>query len=281
MSTAAQTQSWDRPSRRRCLRRMAKLPVDVTVLRSGIPDTFPGRAVDLGEGGVAAVLAGELTAGEAVAVELQFSPEDTPLRVRALVKHHDRLRSGMEFQGLSVEQKAAIRQWAAALESPPETGEPSGRDFDREGRSKPPAGHRRWLWPAVALLVLITLAVGWWRWNRGWNSLEAGLKTETAAGGIHAATHVPAEVMQKLITHRVNPDYPDAARRQNLSGVIVLDVLVGSDGFVKDVHPRNGPDVLSQAAVDALRWWRFEPYRIDGQPVAVETTVAVEFKPGL
>jgi outer membrane biosynthesis protein TonB len=36
---------------------------------------------------------------------------------------------------------------------------------------------------------------------------------------------------------------------------------------------------LAEAAMDALRWWRFEPYRVEGQPVVVETTVAVEFKP--
>ena len=85
--------------------------------------------------------------------------------------------------------------------------------------------------------------------------------------------------MEKLVIHRVDPDYPAAARPMNLQGVIVLDVIVGSDGSVADVHALNGPDVLARAAVDALRWWRFEPYRVNGQPVVVETTVAVEFKP--
>jgi protein TonB len=61
--------------------------------------------------------------------------------------------------------------------------------------------------------------------------------------------------------------------------VIVLDVVVDRDGSVIDVHALNGPEVLSRAAADALRWWRFEPYRVEGQPVVVKTTVAVEFKP--
>jgi protein TonB len=64
-----------------------------------------------------------------------------------------------------------------------------------------------------------------------------------------------------------------------LQGVIVLDVVVGRDGSVLDVRAQNGPEVLARAAADALRWWRFEPYRIDGKAVVVETTVAVEFKP--
>jgi protein TonB len=85
--------------------------------------------------------------------------------------------------------------------------------------------------------------------------------------------------MEKLVTHRVDPDYPAAAHPANLRGVIVLDVVVGRDGSVVNVKALNGPEILGQAAVDALRWWRFEPYRVDGKPVVVETTVAVEFRP--
>ena len=66
---------------------------------------------------------------------------------------------------------------------------------------------------------------------------------------------------------------------KNLQGIIVLDVTVGRDGSVVGVRARNGPDILAQSAVNALRWWRFQPYFIDGQASVVETTVAVEFKP--
>jgi protein TonB len=45
------------------------------------------------------------------------------------------------------------------------------------------------------------------------------------------------------------------------------------------MHALNGPEVLAQAAMEAMRWWRFEPYLVEGQPVVVETTVAMEFKP--
>jgi protein TonB len=44
------------------------------------------------------------------------------------------------------------------------------------------------------------------------------------------------------------------------------------------MRPLNGPDILSQAAMDALRWWKFEPYRLNGEPAVVETTLAVEFR---
>jgi len=72
--------------------------------------------------------------------------------------------------------------------------------------------------------------------------------------------------------------YPAEARRANLQGVIALDIVVGRDGSVVSMHALNGPDALVRAAMDALRWWKFEPYRVNGEPAVVETTVAVEFK---
>src|SRR6266446_8655512 len=105
MSAGAQAAWRDQPSRRRGMRYRVQAALDVTVLRSGIPDTLPGRLVNLGEGGVAAVLAGELLPGEAVGVEIRLPMASDPLRTRALVRHHDKLRAGMEFVGRSEERR--------------------------------------------------------------------------------------------------------------------------------------------------------------------------------
>jgi TonB family protein len=287
----AQPQGWDRPSRRRELRYRVQAPLDVTVLRSGIPDTVPGRSVNLGEGGVAAVLAGELLPGEAVGIEIRLSPASGPLRTRALVRHHDKLRSGMEFVGLSPEQQAAIRIWAGETKAEPEmavratipleAAAGKGSESGGSGGAQPPTRKRFGRgWVFFLLSAAILLAVLWWHWNRGWDELESGLQnTVKTSDGLQPQAHVAADVMEKLVIHRVDPDYPEAARPANLRGIIVLQVVVGRDGSVMDMHALNGPEVLAQAAMDALRWWRFEPYRVEGQPVVVETTVAVEFKP--
>jgi TonB family protein len=195
----------------------------------------------------------------------------------------------MEFVGLSAEQQAAIRDWAGGASAeveagarpriPGEAGEAPGKIETYSGGTPPPLRKpRRQTWIFLLLAAAIFLAVLWWRWNRGWEDLESGLQRSEQTTA-QPQTQVPADVMEKLVTHRVEPEYPAAARPGKLQGIIVLDVVVGRDGSVVNTRALNGPEILAQAAVDAMRWWRFEPYRVDGKPVVAETTVAVEFKP--
>jgi TonB family protein len=297
MAAKAQALGWDKPSRRRFLRFQAQAPLDVTVLRSGIPDTLPGRAVNLCERGIAAVLAGELVPGETVGIEIRLDGSAAPVRTRALVRYHDRLRCGMEFVGPSNQEQAAIRDWAAQVQAPPESAATAPKaeitdvedgERDRE-RGTPasshasglrrPARRRGWIVRLVAMIVLLVLMVFGWRWNRSWQELESGLAGHAATPGAQPKAHVPAQEMERLLIHRVEPEYPESIRATGLQGVIVLDIVVGRDGSVLKMKPLNGPDVLARSATDALRWWKFEPYRLNGEPVVVETTVAVEFKP--
>ncbi len=299
MAAGAQPSQWEGQTRRRVPRFELRTTLDVTVLRSGIPETLPGRALDVGERGIAAMLAGELMPDETVAIEVLLPLMSEPLRTRARVRYQDKLRCGLEFVGLSAEQQAAIR--ACAKETKTEAGvspKPAGAKAEKKKRDAEPSGggvepdsngaqeesrkkRRGWGW-AVLLILLVLAAVGagvfWWKWSRGWEELEAGLKSEQAAAAEKPQAQVPAEVMEKLLIHRVEPLYPAEARRANLQGVIALDIVVGRDGSVVSMHALNGPDVLVRAAMDALRWWKFEPYRLNGEPAVVETTVAVEFK---
>ena len=128
------------------------------------------------------------------------------------------------------------------------------------------------------MLAAFAVGVFWWHWNRGWEELESGLKNPESVSAAKAQAQVPAEVMERLLVHRVEPRYPAAAREANLQGIIAMDIVVGRDGSVLNVRPLNGPEVLTRAAMDALRWWKFQPYRVNGQPVVVETRMAVEFK---
>jgi TonB family protein len=266
--------------------------LDVTVLRSGIPDTVPGRAVNVCERGIAAMLAQELVPGESVAVEVQLSLAAPPLRARAVVRYQDKLRSGLEFVALTAEQREAIRNWAKEAKAETEVRErpaiaTATKSVDASGiprktwSSGAPRPRKKRFgmgWTILVILVAFAAGVLWWRWNRGWEELESDVRSPEAASAEKPRLQVSADVMEKLLVHRVAPSYPAEARKARLQGIIALDIVVGRDGSVVSMRPLNGPDVLARAALDALRWWKFEPYRVNGEPVAVETTVAVEFK---
>jgi TonB family protein len=265
--------------------------LDVTVLRSGIPDRVPGRSLNVCERGIAAMLAQELVVGETVAIEVQLSSMTSPLRVRAIVRYQDKLRIGLQFVGLSPEQRDAIRNWAKEAKAESEVSphrmfslSTKGAAGEGKGRSlsggAPRPRKKRFGIGWMIFLVFVAFAVGvfWWRWNQGWEELESGLRNSVMASAEKPQAQVSADVMQKLLVHRVEPTYPAEARKANLQGIIALDVVVGRDGSVVKMHALNGPEVLARAAMDALRWWKFEPYRLNGEPAVVETTVAVEFK---
>jgi TonB family protein len=302
MAAGTQTRAWIGPSRRRVPRFRMQAPLDVTVLRSGIPDTFPGRALNLCERGIGAVLAGELIPGETVELEVWFpAAQRQPLRARARVRYQDELRCGLEFLTATAEERTAIQDWAKNARAETEVKEKSAsssisydkitgsRETDvryvRDSRGgggggrggKPSKKKSTGAWLLAGSLAVIAAGGLWW-WNHQWQVLEAELNATASAQTEKPQAQVPAEVMQRLLLHRVEPVYPAEARQQNLQGVIALSIVVGRDGSVLNMRALNGPDVLARAAMDALRWWKFEPYRLNGEPAAVETTVAVEFK---
>jgi TonB family protein len=295
MVAGTQTRGWSGPSRRRVPRFRVQTPLDVTVLRSGIPDAVPGRSINVCERGIAAVLAGELNPGESVGVEVRLSAVGEPLRTRATVRYQDKLLYGLEFMALSEQQRSAIRDWAKearavtdatqspwlAAKSDVHAGErkihgPSASTTGPGFPGKPRKKRRTNRWLVAVLVLMIAAAVFWWKWNRGWAELESQRSDNLSAETTRV--QVPAEVMQKLLVHRVEPVYPADARKQHLQGIIAVDVIVGRDGSVESMRALNGPDVLAHAAMDALRWWKFEPYRVNNEAVVAETTLAVEFK---
>lgn len=264
---------------RRAFRHSVAVPLDVTVLRSGVPDCIPGRSLNVSERGLAAVVAGELRPGDSVGIEMRLPHANLPLMAKAVVRHQARLQCGLEFVGLSQEQQALIRQWnqgesEVRLEAAKAVPDIRVAPYHRRSRRRV---SQRFLWATLAVFVAIG-ALGWWQWYRVWGELESRLPSKAAAGE-QVVAQVPPSEMEHLLTHKVDPVYPEAAKQTKAQGMVVLDAVIGADGTVRNLKPVSGPDVLEPAALEAVRWWRFEPYRVNGKPVEVETTVAVEFQP--
>jgi TonB family protein len=77
--------------------------------------------------------------------------------------------------------------------------------------------------------------------------------------------------------HKTNPTYPEEARDEHLSGAVVLEAVIGTDGSVKEVKPLKGPALLVAAARDAVLLWSFEPPTYNGAPVELIVPIELTF----
>ena len=122
-------------------------------------------------------------------------------------------------------------------------------------------------------------------------SIAAGGKNLTGAKSAHrsevqraAAVEpagvllVPAEEAESSLLHRVEPDYPEAARREQMQGPVVLDVRTDRDGAIAEVKVISGQRLLADAAIAAVKQWRFRPRRVKGEPVEMQTQVTLNFR---
>jgi len=91
---------------------------------------------------------------------------------------------------------------------------------------------------------------------------------------LHAGMQAPRKIVD------VAPRYPMHAQRAHIEGVVVLDAVIDATGRVTDVRVTRSIQLLDQAAIDAVRQWRFTPTLLNGEPVSVLLTVTLRFTLG-
>ena len=85
-------------------------------------------------------------------------------------------------------------------------------------------------------------------------------------------------VTQGLVIHRVQPIYPQMAKIARVQGAVVLAAIIGKDGTIQNLHVLStASPLLNQAALDAVKQWRYRPYILNGEPVEVDTQITVNF----
>jgi TonB family protein len=89
---------------------------------------------------------------------------------------------------------------------------------------------------------------------------------------------VGGDVKTARLLSSAPPVYPQLARAQHIEGAVLVDALVDVTGRVSSMKVVSGPILLHQAAMDALRGWKYEPATLDGKPVAMHLTVKVQFR---
>jgi protein TonB len=113
-----------------------------------------------------------------------------------------------------------------------------------------------------------------------------GLSSSSKPPEFTAKLAVPtnAAEIERLNTGAVQPgvgpsgvSYPLLAQQMKVQGSVVLQALIGADGFIQNLRVLSGPGILTAAAQQAVREWRFKPYLQNGEPVETQAKITVNF----
>jgi len=84
-------------------------------------------------------------------------------------------------------------------------------------------------------------------------------------------------VSSVLLIKKVQPAYPPLARQARIQGQVLLQAQISKDGSIENLSLISGHPMLAPAAIEAVKQWRYKPYMLNGEPVAVDTQVVVNF----
>jgi len=97
---------------------------------------------------------------------------------------------------------------------------------------------------------------------------------------VPVVSQVSAGVAEGMAIHKTPPVYPKIAKDSRVSGTVVLAATINRSGLLENVRVISGSQMLRGAAVEAVKTWRYRPYMLNNQPVAVQTTINVVFSLG-
>lgn len=84
-------------------------------------------------------------------------------------------------------------------------------------------------------------------------------------------------VTQATLIAQVKPSFPPAARAARVSGSVTLQAVISRTGRIKSIKVMKGDPVFNEAAMEAVRQWRYTPQMLGGQPIEVTSTIPVNF----
>lgn len=111
----------------------------------------------------------------------------------------------------------------------------------------------------------------------GCDPFNCGNARPTVHQAVQPAQQVSTGVMEGRLIYKVLPVYPAMARAIHIAGRVELQATISREGTIENLRAVSGPPLLQQAAIDAVKQWRYRPYLLNGQPVEVETTINVDF----
>jgi periplasmic protein TonB len=92
--------------------------------------------------------------------------------------------------------------------------------------------------------------------------------------------NVSTGVLKGMLLAPILPVYPGIAKAAHVEGSVVVEAVISRQGTIESLHVVSGPQMLQNAALDAIRAARYQPYRLNGEPTEVQTTITVNFRIG-
>jgi protein TonB len=92
--------------------------------------------------------------------------------------------------------------------------------------------------------------------------------------------HVSTGVLQGMLIAPIRPVYPAIAKAAHVEGTVVVEAVISRTGTIESLRVVNGPLMLQNSALEAIREARYQPYRLNGEPTEVQTTITVNFRMG-
>jgi len=99
----------------------------------------------------------------------------------------------------------------------------------------------------------------------------------SAPQDVSGRVHLSSAMSGGLLIKRVNPTYPGKARAQRIQGTVIMKAIISKQGTITDLQVVSGDPMLAKAATKAVKQWKYRPYLFNGEPVAVDTQIQVNF----
>jgi protein TonB len=109
-----------------------------------------------------------------------------------------------------------------------------------------------------------------------------GNSTNISAVPVHsnARPRISDGVAAGMLLTPIRPVYPAIAHAAGVQGTVIVEAVISRTGTIEDLRVVGGPPMLRQAAIDAIRAARYQPYRLSGEPIEVQATITVNFRLG-
>jgi protein TonB len=105
----------------------------------------------------------------------------------------------------------------------------------------------------------------------------AGILPNKTPQGSEGVQVLPTQAAMARLVQRVEPEYPNAARKQHITGTVLLDVVVNATGAVETLSQVSGESQLMAAAAQAVKQWHFQPLVKGGKATPFESRIAIDF----